>query len=324
MVIQLEAPPGAGTSTPDVTDPPGDPVYGRVLSPAAVDGFTPEGQVVVHYRVIQRTYADGTVWTLRQPEYQLTHLNYGPLAANIVIKPRLAPALFGLGLLEAVSGRPAQPAPGRFGWQGSALSIRDQTTRALAREMGVTSTDRPVDDCTIAQTQCLQQRHPQTPEMSGELLDALLTFEKWLSVPANPMPQQPAEQAAGLRLFESTGCSGCHQPEQHISLVQPDGQPLKATIAPYTDLSLHDLGPGLADREVSGAVHPTRWRTAPLWGIGYRLSRESKPTFLHDGRARSVEEAVLWHDGEAAVVRERFEHLPRQQREELLRFVGAL
>ena len=83
-------------------------------------------------------------------------------------------------------------------------------------------------------------------------------------------------------------------------------------------------GRALADHELSGAVHPTRWRTAPLWGMGYRLSREKYPTFLHDGRARSVEEAVLWHDGEAAVVRERFEHLPRAQRAQLLRFVGAL
>jgi CxxC motif-containing protein (DUF1111 family) len=177
--------------------------------------------------------------------------------------------------------------------------------------MGVTNPDRPVDDCTDAETQCLQQRHPGTVEMSGELLDALLTFQKWLSVPANPAPQDPVARAAGLKLFKATGCAACHQPEQPVALVQADGQPLNATITPYTDLSLHDLGPALADRDVSGAVHPTRWRTAPLWGMGYRFSRESRPTFLHDGRARSVEEAVLWHDGEAAPVRERFEHLSR-------------
>jgi CxxC motif-containing protein (DUF1111 family) len=325
MVIQLEALPAAGAASPvDVADPPGDPVYGRVLGPAAVEGFLPEGQVILHYHIIQRTYPDGTVWTLRQPTYELTHLHYGPLATNIVIKPRLAPALFGVGLLEAVPARSGQDQAGRFGWQAAALTVRDQTTRALAREMGVTSTDRPVDDCTAAEVQCLQQRHPESPELSGELLDALLTFEKWLSVPQNPLPAAPAQQAAGLKLFKATGCSGCHQPEQTVALVQADGQPLNATIAAYTDLSVHDLGPGLADHEVAGVVHPTSWRTAPLWGIGYRLSRESRPTFLHDGRARSVEEALLWHDGEAAVVRERFVHLPRAQREQLLRFVAAL
>jgi CxxC motif-containing protein (DUF1111 family) len=325
MVAELEAvPTEASTSPSDASDPPGDPAYGHVLNPLAVEGFTPEGQVIVHYHVVQRTYPDGSLWTLRQPAYELTRLSYGPMAMNTVIKPRLAPALFGLGLLEAVPGRPAQAGPGRFGWQGAALTIRDQTTRALAREMGVTSADRLVDDCTGAQVQCLQQRHPQSPEMSGELLDALLTFEKWLSVPQNPVAPDPPSRVAGLKLFESTGCAGCHRPEQPVALVQADGQSLIATIAPYSDLAVHDLGPGLADRDLSGAVHATRWRTAPLWGMGYRLSREKFPTFLHDGRARSVEEAVLWHDGEAAVVRERFEHLARAQREQLLKFVGAL
>lgn len=325
VVVELEAAPVLGSAAvPDPSDPPGDPVYGHVLNPLAVEGFTAEGQVLVHYHVIQRTYPDGTVWTLRQPSYELTRLSYGPMATGTVIKPRLAPALFGLGLLEAVPGRSTQAGPGRFGWQGAALTIRDQTTRALAREMGVTSTVRPLDDCTAAQTQCLQQRHPDSPELSGELLAALLSFEKWLSVPQNPVPPNPMRQAAGLKLFKSTGCSRCHEPEQPVALLQADGQSLKATIAPYTDLGVHDLGPGLADRDSSGAVHPTRWRTAPLWGMGYRLSREKYPTFLHDGRARSVEEAVLWHDGEAAVVREKFEHLPRARREQLLRFVDTL
>ena len=325
MVLELEAAPAVGSATvPDPSDPPGDPVYGHVLSPLAVEGFTAEGQVLVHYHVIQRTYPDGTAWTLRQPHYELTRLSYGPMATNTVIKPRLAPAVFGLGLLEAVPGQPAQAGPGRFGWQAAALTVRDQTTRALAREMGVTNTVRPVDDCTAVQTQCLQQRHPDSPEMSGELLAALLTFEKWLSVPQNPIPPDPAQRAGGLKLFKSTGCSRCHQPEQPVSVLQADGQPLRATIAPYTDLGVHNLGPGLADRDLSGAVHPTRWRTAPLWGMGYRLSREKYPTFLHDGRARSVEEAVLWHDGEAAEVRENFEHLPLAQREQLLKFVGTL
>lgn len=325
MVVQLEALPVAGSRAhANPSDPPGDPVYGRVLNPVATEGFTPEGEVIVRYHVIQRTYPDGAVWTLRRPEYEATHLNYGPLAPDIIIKPRLAPALFGLGLLEAIPGRSAQSGPGRFGWQAGALSIRDQTTRALAREMGVTSTDRPIDDCTDAQTQCLQQRHPETAEMSGELLDALLTFEKWLSVPENPAPADPAQQAAGLKLFKATGCSRCHQPEQKVTLLQPDGKPLNATIAPYTDLAVHDLGPGLADHALAGGVHPTRWRTAPLWSMGYRIGREQHPTFLHDGRARSVEEAVLWHDGEAAVVRDRFEHLSSDKRELLLRFVGAL
>jgi len=132
MVIQLEALPAVAAATPvDVADPPGHPVYGRVLSPAAVEGFMPEGQVILHYHIIQRTYANGTAWTLRQPTYELTGLNYGPLATNIVIKPRPAPALFGMGLLESIPASSGQLGPGRFGWQAAALTVRDQTTRAL-------------------------------------------------------------------------------------------------------------------------------------------------------------------------------------------------
>ncbi len=199
MAVQLQAlPPSGNTAATDSTDPPGDPVYGHVLSPAAVAGFTPEGRVVVHYHVIQRTYPDGSLWTLRQPVYELSDLNYGPPAAHIVIKPRLAPALFGAGLLEDVPARAADGAPGRFGWQATALSIRDQTARALAREMGVTSTDRRVDDCTDAESECLQQRHPDTAEMSGELLDALLVFEKWLAVPQNPTPLRTSLTQFGM------------------------------------------------------------------------------------------------------------------------------
>ncbi len=324
LVVQLQVLSAGAQANAAAADPPGDPVYGRIFSPGAVVGFMPEGQVLIHYRVLQRTYPDGTLWTLRQPTYELTQLNYGPLARNILIKPRLAPALFGVGLLEAVPAKAAGPGAGRFGWQAAALNIRDQTTRALAREMGITSADRPIDDCTDAQTECLTQRHPETPEMSDELLSALLTFEKWLAVPANPMPATPAQQAAGLQLFTATGCSICHQPEQPVALLTPDGKPLPERIQPYTDLSVHDLGTGLDDHDTTGIVHATRFRTAPLWGMGYRFSRESKPTFLHDGRARSIEEAILWHDGEAAGVRERFENLPRAQREQLLRFVGAL
>lgn len=317
MVVQLESV-ADGASPFDPSDPPGDPVYGHVISPGAIEGYAAEAVPVVQYHIIQRSYPDGSLWTLRQPTYTLMRLNYGPLAPNVLLKPRLAPALFGLGILESVMGR-----PGRFGWQGAALNIRDQTTRALAREMGVTSTDRPVDDCTATQVQCLQQRHPQSPEMSGELLDALLTFEKWLSVPENPSPADPAAQAKGMTLFISTGCSGCHRPQQQVRL-DHDGTALPASIAPFSDLLVHDLGAGLADRDAAGTVHPTRFRTAPLWGMGYRIAREHKPMFLHDGRARSVEEAVLWHDGEAAAARNRFEHLSREQREQLLRFVAAL
>jgi len=257
----------------------------------------------------------------------------------------LAPALFGAGLLDvagsvgavgaigsggAVGGTGLAPAPsgdrtghaGRFGWQATALSVRDQTARAFAREMGLTSTDIKSDDCTPTQTACLQQPNGGSPEVSDDLFDAVLSFERWLAVPASPAPHSPSDP--GEQTFARLGCTACHRPRLQVSLTDASGNAGTATIAPYTDLQLHDLGMGLADETVAGRKVTSRWRTAPLWGLGYRMSLERFPTFLHDGRGRSVEEAILWHDGEAAGARGRFEHLSGEERKAFLRWVGTM
>lgn len=314
LVVQLQ-----GADEP-VEDPAGDPVYGRTFNPVATPGFGAEGDVRVTYTLITHRYPDGSRAQLRVPSYTFGNLKYGPLAPHTLVKPRIAPPLFGDGLLERAQ---VQYGPrGRFGWQASALSVRDQTTRALSREMGLSSSDRPVDDCTPAETDCTGQTRVSPPEMSEELLQAVLSFEQWLSVPAPPASVLP--DARGEKLFSRVGCSGCHQPRLPAALPEGRGTNRIAQIAPYSDLKLHNLGMELADRDVSGVPHSSAWRTAPLWGLGYRLGRESKPTFLHDGRARSPEEAILWHDGEAAVVRQRFEHLSAADRAALLDFLHSL
>ncbi|HTY50077.1 MAG TPA: di-heme oxidoredictase family protein [Steroidobacteraceae bacterium] len=300
-------------------EPPGDPVYGRVFNTAGLAGVPSEGEVRIRYENLNGRYPDGSTWELREPHYLLTDLHYGALAPATLIKPRLAPALFGVGLLEAV---PDPRGDGRFGWQGSAYSVRDQSARAFSREMGLTNADRRFDDCTPAQTACLRHQGGQAPEVSAQLFEAVLAFQRWLAVPQGPHPA--AADDPGAKLFARVGCAGCHQARQQVEFRTPDGALVRASIAPYTDLKLHYLGPGLSDRDVSGERAASRWRTPALWGLGYRLSRESFPTFLHDGRARSVEEAILWHEGEAAAVRLRFEQLPRAQREALVKWVGAL
>ena len=309
LVIQLTTP---GSSNP--SDPDGDPVYGRVFNTVSLDGVPPEGTVMIHYEEATGPYPDGTAWHLRVPHYTLIDLHYGPLAPWTIVKPRLAPALFGVGLLDAVgASAPAALRTGRFGWQATALSVRDQTARAFAREMGLTSADMPHDDCTSAETACLQQPNGGSPEVSDDLFDAVLSFQRWLAVPPSPSPH-PTPDVDG-RMFAELGCSACHQP-----LMSSVG----ATIAPYTDLRLHDLGTRLADSDVAGHKVSSKWRTAPLWGLGYRVSFERSPTFLHDGRARSVEEAILWHDGEAASARKKFEHLTAAERQTFLHWVETL
>jgi CxxC motif-containing protein (DUF1111 family) len=274
---------------------------------------------------------------MRVPHYRLTNLSRGPLAGTTVIKPRLAPALYGVALLETVpesaitqttagpkapanAGEPSwriydgRVALGRFGWQGGAISIRDQTTRAFAREMGLTSPDQPHDDCTVAETDCWQ-RNSVAPEISQNSVAAVLAYLRSVRVP--PSQLNADEYTSGLGLFTELGCAACHRSELLADSTQ-------RVITPYTDLRLHDLGIELADQTVSGARVVSKWRTAPLWGLGYRVRSQTHPTFLHDGRARTLEEAVLWHSGEAAKARHEFVSLFTRRREALLRWLESL
>jgi CxxC motif-containing protein (DUF1111 family) len=326
LVMQL-----AATPTKNPTDPEGDPVYGRVLNTISLEGVPPEGVAMIRYEEISGHYPDGSTWSLRAPHYTLTNLRYGPLSPQTIIKPRLAPALFGVGLLDAAtapgsgSAKHASqdpPTHGRFGWQASALSVRDQTARAFAREMGLTSADMRSDDCTKAETACQQQPSGGSPEVSDDIFNAVVSFQRWLAVPASPTPHTFPDRDANT--FVNLGCVSCHQPQLQVALTDDAGKDVPAVIAPYTDLRLHDLGARLSDENVAGKKVTSKWRTAPLWGLGYRMSLERFPTFLHDGRARSAEEAILWHDGEAAGARTRFEQLPTPERKALLRWLETL
>jgi CxxC motif-containing protein (DUF1111 family) len=319
LEIQLEMPGGSDA---------GDPTYGHVFNTAAVGGARAEGVVTVRYREIYGYYyPDGMRWRIRAPHYDLGRSSRGPLAPTTIIKPRLAPALFGVGLLEAVPRAAIGDDPGaggRFGWQEEALSIRDQTTRAFAREMGVTSGDRPDDDCTPVEVDCLPRGSSTThsPEVAEDLLDALVIFEHELAVPESAV--RPKNAALGSELFMAIGCARCHRPQLPVELPAGDGTRVSGVIAPYTDLRLHDLGTEMADENASGTRVASRWRTAPLWGFGYRIRTESQPTFLHDGRARTAEEAILWHSGEAAAARREFTNLGPRSREALLRWLETL
>lgn len=306
LVIQL------GTRSPDGKAlPEGDPTYGLTLNTSALDGVAVEGNVTVHFAQQQGRYPDGTSWTLRRPVYEIHDLHYGPLKSTTLIKPRLAPALFGLGLLEAAMSDIKGPDAAHFGWQGDVPSLRTQTAKAFALEMGLTSSVRPQDDRTAAQ-------HPEEagpPEVAEELLDALVAFEETMAVPVREAPPIPEkEEQEGAELFTRTGCAACHPP----ALPSPAG-PLDA----YTDLKLHDMGSALADSTLQGLKVTSRWRTPPLWALDYRGNGRPDVHLLHDGRARSVEEAILWHDGEGRIARDNFQKLSRKQRHQLIQWVEA-
>ncbi len=324
----------------------GDPIYGRVFNTLAIKGVQPEGAVIVHYReIVGYYYPFGGRWSMRQPRYQLIGMQRGPLAPKTIIKPRVAPALFGVGLLVAIpeaaisNGRWPQMDSrimgtiawhsrrgarmlGRLGWQGDTVSIRDQTVNAFAHEMGLTTVDSPLDDCTAAESDCTALAHGGSQEVSEELLDAVVRFVDSLAVPKSPV--RADAHSLGSELFVNIGCAACHRPQLPVDLPSSNGARVPGVIAPFTDLRLHDLGKEMADENASGEKVLSLWRTAPLWGLGYRLELEEHPTFLHDGRARSTEEAVLWHFGEAARAKRRFMVLGPREREALLQWLTTL
>ncbi|WP_022976154.1 di-heme oxidoredictase family protein [Nevskia ramosa] len=306
MVVQLSGPDGKAA----------DPSYGHVLNTAAIDGFQPEAQIRLSHVERPGRYPDGRPWSLRVPTYRFDELRLGPLRSDTVIKPRLAPALFGSGLLDAVPAAADDGAAGRFGWQGNVSSLAAQTGQAFAQDMGLTSADLAQDDCGAADALCRAAESGGEPEVSNELLAAVMAYQRLLAVPASPPLERPLEKA-GLALFERHGCASCHRSNLPVSGIEG-----LSSIAPYTDLRRHDLGPGLADRSVSGEIQRSRWRTAPLWGLGYAVRRPPY-ALLHDGRARSIEEAVLWHDGEAASARRRFERSSAKERQSLLDWLSA-
>jgi CxxC motif-containing protein (DUF1111 family) len=324
LVMELQTMVGAERSEA------GDPSYGHVFNTHAVAGVAAEGDVLIHYSSRDGHYADGTRWNLREPRYELSGLHYGPLEPTTVLEPRIAPTLFGLGLLEAVSG-PQMHSPlggaeaGHFNWQGTAHSIVEQTTRAFSREMGLTTSVLPRDDCTLTQVVCGQlSAAAAVPEVQEELLQALLDFEHWVAAPT-PLPTGAVVPPRGsAALFAALGCLACHQSRLHVTLDAPLQGRREQVIAPYTDLRLHDLGRALDDMTVAGQPVPSRWRTAPLWGLGYRMRHPLAQTFLHDGRARSVDEAILWHEGEALRAREAYIKLNAAEREKLLQFLSSL
>lgn len=303
--------------------------YGHVLNTKAIEGHAPEGRVTVSLSRRTGRYADGQPWALHEPHYAIVELAHGPLPAQTVLKPRIGPALFGVGLIDAVPQpaletiRQAQPrrlrgsTGGRFGWQGGAISLVDQTAIAFAREMGLTSESQPQDDCTSAQQACRLALQAGKPELSERFFHAVNTFQFLLAAPERANIEAAAD-AAGTRLFERVGCATCHVP--YLPVPRDSGD---IRIDPYTDLLLHDLGDGLADRTIAGRTVASRWRTAPLWGLAHAL-QTGPVALLHDGRAGSIEEAILWHEGQADAARRRFSALDALSRRQLLDWIATL
>ncbi|EJM66656.1 putative thiol oxidoreductase [Pseudomonas sp. GM50] len=331
-----------------------EPVYGGQFQDMSVPGVVPEGKVRVDYTAVPVRFKDGSEIELRKPTLQITQLGYGPMHPDTRFSARIAPPMIGLGLLEAIpdeailanaeaqarekngiAGRPnrvwddaqQKTVLGRFGWKAGQPNLNQQNVHAFSGDMGLTTSLRPVDDCTDAQTACKQAPNgngPEgEPEVSDNILRLVLFYSRNLAVPARRDVGAP-QVLAGKNLFFQAGCQSCHTPKYTTATNAAEPELANQVIRPYSDLLLHDMGDGLADNRSEFQASGRDWRTPPLWGIGLTQAVSGHTQFLHDGRARNLLEAVLWHGGEAQAAQQQVLSFNAEQRAALLAFLNSL
>ncbi len=308
-----------------------------------------EADVQVDWHTESVVLADGSVVELRRPALRVSGLAFGPLGPDVMTSLRNTPVIFGLGYLESVSeedilalakqqqaqglnGRPNyvrddvndRISLGRFGWKANQPSIRQQVAAAFLGDMGITSPLYTKQNCPPVQADCrAMPPGDYRPELRAADFDAVSFWAQALEAP-EPRQLARADVQQGARLFAEARCAQCHVPELTTAKHAPFPALANRRFRPYTDLLLHDMGDALADGRPDFRAGPRDWRTPPLWGIGLRRQVNGSSQLLHDGRARTVTEAILWHGGEAQAARDRFAGFSRAERDALVAFVNAI
>ncbi|MDE0843916.1 MAG: thiol oxidoreductase [Psychrobacter pacificensis] len=344
------------------------PMYGGQLQDRGIQGVPAEARIAVQWTDKPVTFADGHVETLRAPTFNLTNPGYGAFDDAMMVSPRVALPMIGLGLLEQIpdddikkqannksnsdiSGKfnwvmdpqTGKRALGRFGWKAGQTKLITQNQSAFNEDMGLTSNIRPHESCMPTQTACLnvttgadEQGNGKPPvEVNDDVAKFVEFYTRNLAVPHRRNADDKLV-LAGKKRFYDMGCQSCHTPRYQLPKTDDDhleqhGQ----VIYPYTDLLLHDMGDALADRTIAGKLPPKdaqveflansyEWRTPALWGVGLAQTVDPQATFLHDGRARTLMEAVLWHGGEAEKQQQQVLKLDKQGRAELNAFLKSL
>lgn len=238
---------------------------------------------------------------------------------------------------DGISGRPnrvwsaAEGAVmlGRFGWKAGQATVADQTAHAFLGDIGISTPvlDAAWGECTATQAECRTAPGGADPvegvEATRQMFDLTVFYARNLAVPGRRDVDDP-QVLAGKRLFYGAGCAACHRPKLVTGRDSAGPEQAFQLIWPYTDLLLHDMGEGLADGRPEGEATGREWRTPPLWGIGLTDMVTEFPTYLHDGRARSLLEAILWHGGEAEAARDKVAAMRRDERAALIAFLESL
>lgn len=324
------------------------PVYGNQINERGILNIKGEGRIEITYEEVEGRFADGEVYSLRKPTYHFKDMNYGSVEDDLLFSPRVAPSMFGLGLLEAISeetilafvdeddcdgegisGRAnyvedkvkGEIRLGRFGWKANQPSLRQQNAKAIIGDIGITSDLFPDENVTAIPN--AEFVSGGAPELSSKFLDKLTFYVQTLAVPAR---RKVGDHLVlkGEEIFKKANCHSCHK-ETLVTGEHEDVPELsRQTIHPYTDLLLHDMGEGLADGRPDGQANGREWRTAPLWGIGLTKTVNKHTFFLHDGRARNLMEALLWHGGEAEAAKQHVLQRDKDDRTALMVFLNSL
>jgi CxxC motif-containing protein (DUF1111 family) len=333
-----------------------EPTYGGQLQDFSSPGIAPEYRLDIQYEEVPVTLNGGETVSLRKPSYNASKLGYGPLHPEAMLSPRVAPSMIGLGLLEAIpaadilasadpddtdgdgiSGRAnlvwsteyQQIMLGRFGLKAGMPTVHEQSSAAFSDDIGISTPlfPEPWGDCSPAQSACRTAPHGDADARETEIdrtnMDLVTFYSRNLAVPARRDVDAP-DVLRGKETFYTAGCASCHRPKFVTHRLKDRPEHSFQMIWPYSDLLLHDMGEGLADHRPEGRATGREWRTAPLWGIGLVQQVSPRATFLHDGRARTLLEAILWHGGEAQPARNHVVDLPPEDRADLIRFLESL
>ncbi|MEO8412876.1 MAG: di-heme oxidoredictase family protein [Ginsengibacter sp.] len=337
-------------SLKDIEDAQGRPVeipgFGLQLQDVSRFGLQPEAKVNLRYTTSTFTFDDGETVQLRKPGYTIQN-PYATLPANYLFSPRMAPSVFGIGLLEnipeatilsfadendkdgdGISGRPnyvwnpntGKRQLGRFGLKANTPDIAVQVASAYQQDMGVTNSIFP-GESSFGQPQ--YDGRNDDPELPDSILNAVIFYIRTLAVPARRNVTDMVVKQ-GDKIFTQLNCSGCHKPAIYTGVDVTLPMVSNQRIHPYTDLLLHDMGDALADNRPDFLATGKEWRTPPLWGVGLLQKTNGTPFYLHDGRARTFEEAVLWHGGEAEQSKQKFTELSTADRKALIAFLKSL
>ncbi|KZN63009.1 di-heme oxidoreductase family protein [Pseudoalteromonas luteoviolacea] len=338
-----------------------DSMYGGQLQPFSVrlshskiqSPVIAEGNVTVHYEMLEGSYDDGSKYTLRKPRYELANLGYGPHDNDSFLSARYAPAIYGMGLLDAIDEadliaqedrkdkdengisakynrvlnvKTGELAIGRFGFKGLHPTLEQQVAGAFVNDIGITNPIFKQENCLEHQVGCAQAASVESKtifDIPQKLFAPTFYMSQTVTVP--PARKLQAKKAQlGRKHFYKLNCHSCHTPSYTTSKDYPVKTLANQRIWPYTNLALHDMGEGLADKGKENEALGSEWRTPPLWGIGLQKRIQGFEGYLHDGRARTIEEAVLWHGGEAGQSQQAFKALSKSDRESLIYFLKQI